>query len=449
MKFEYLADMNEHINKNPENILSIDIEKLEVEYISRYSVQSVSLEKKHNCYIVFENKKSYEEYLKENKVNYSLPEINTINTHINTQEISKLRNILSVEYIDIIDENQNEEVEVIIDGTEYSDIVNWGAKYANIENYWNNGYTGKGVNIGIIDTMFDQNSKDVNIVDYVSDIMSSSGSTHGMRVANVAAATLNNQSTVGNAYGANIYAYAAQGNPEMLASGAIDRGLNYFIKLGNIDVINMSFGLYTKTSYTRGLLFEKLYDQGCTLVASAGNNVRPGSIHTPSEHHRVVCVAGVEKTSYGGIKIVERHGGYEPSAQFLGPSVAVEVSENDVAVGTSFAAPWIAGFVALLKEKYPNDNTEELLDRMRMNSEYGFAGSKAFFPKHENPIPRPDTPSPVNPLPSNTIKIGTSNNQVLDVKKIQINTGIPKGIVDIKKIQTKVNGKILDLYARN
>lgn len=126
-------------------------------------------------------------------------------------------------------------------------------------------------------------------------------------------------------------------------------GLQWAIENG-MHVINMSLSTSSKDYYG---IFHELADQAYfrnVMLVSAVNNIPAPSY--PSLYSSVISVAAHE-----GKDPFTFYYNPEPPVEFGAPGIDVKVAWNEkqylVSTGNSFAAPHIAGIVALVRSKHP------------------------------------------------------------------------------------------------
>lgn len=230
----------------------------------------------------------------------------------------------------------------------FSQTVDWGLKKLGIEELHKKGFTGKGVKVGIIDSGCDLSHPDLKIAssqDFTGSGTPEDSSGHGTHVAGIIAAQGNNHGVLGVAPDAEVHIFkgldGSNGNLKSITtalSSAIDAGM---------DVINMSLGT-TSDSKTLHKLIKKARDKGIMVVVASGNTGKDEDFY-PASYEECIAVGAIDNsfqvayfTTFGdqldvvspGAKILSTHlnGGYA------------------VLSGTSMAAPFVTGCLALMKE---------------------------------------------------------------------------------------------------
>ncbi|HEX8521333.1 MAG TPA: S8 family serine peptidase [Tepidisphaeraceae bacterium] len=250
--------------------------------------------------------------------------------------------------------------------------------------------TGKGVTIAFCDTGVDYSHPALgggfgaghkvkagwDFVDNDADPFDTYG--HGTNTAGIAAATgfdYQGQHYSGIAPDAEIVELRIAKDGSTIQDQTLEQALQWIIqnyKTYNISIANVSFGggNYT-SSYTNPTLsdeFQKLHDLGILVISSSGNagvNSFGGTgIAYPAADANVAAVGGLN--AEGQIDTVTQRG---PLLDLLAPGVNVptttKFSGYGAASGTSFAAPFVTGAAALLKQVNPNFQAADLFSILR------------------------------------------------------------------------------------
>ncbi|MEK3955871.1 S8 family peptidase [Psychrobacillus sp. FSL K6-1464] len=272
--------------------------------------------------------------------------------------------------------------------------ASWGHQYAGIVNAHKKGYTGKGVNIAILDSGIAPHeeltvSGGVSFVDYTNSYSDDNG--HGTHVAGIVGAKNNGKGIIGVAPDASIYAVkvmSADGKGDVLN---FIKGINWAIE-NDMDIVNMSIGT-TYNSPILQMVVKKAMDAGVTVVAAAGNNGsnQRENLLYPGNYPESITVSSVGQT--GKISEFSSNGA---NVDFAAPGERiVSTAKNGTyegRSGTSMATPYVTGMVAILKEseKYTKPAQFEL--RLRMGIVdlgakgkdnlygYGLANLTSFYP---------------------------------------------------------------------
>lgn len=297
-----------------------------------------------------------------------------------------------------------------------------GPAFHNAATAWSQGATGQGVKIAVIDTGIDTDSPEfAGRIDPASADVAGNGTVeavdgHGTQVAMVAAAARNNTGIMGIAYNATVIALRADMPGSCAnASGAdsdgcvfVDRdiaaGIDRAVGAG-ATVINLSLGGDAPNS-TLIAAVKRAVAAGAVVVVSAGNEgdgsdpaIDPNQPNPFASGVRIagggsVIIAG-SVNEQGQISAFSNRAGAQATwyLSALGERVCC-VYENGVlqventpsgnyvtlVSGTSFAAPQIAGAVALLKQAFPNLSGAQMVDILLASArDAGSAGTDAVY----------------------------------------------------------------------
>lgn len=239
--------------------------------------------------------------------------------------------------------------------------------YANVGNAWNS-YRGSGVTVAVIDTGIDTDhaefagkiseysynaSEDKIVKDYTladggydwSLIEDEQG--HGTSVAGVVASSMNGEGVVGIAPEATLLIIKAEcdGNGNFYRTSDLVFGLYYAIER-DADVVNMSFG-GNENAFERatGLAV----DSDIICVAAAGNDAT-ATPQYPAADENVIGVGALGENSWA----LATYSNYGENSDVVAPGTTYTAKLNGgygAATGTSFAAPIVAGAMALLKQQ--------------------------------------------------------------------------------------------------
>ncbi|MFM5908793.1 MAG: S8 family peptidase [Novosphingobium sp.] len=294
-----------------------------------------------------------------------------------------------------------------------------GPSFHNVIPAWQLGATGAGVTLAIIDSGIDTTNPEFSgrISAASADVAGSRGldngdSSHGTQVALTAAAARNGTGIVGIAYGATIQALRADSpgscaTPKTGDSGgcsffdsAITAGIDRAINAG-AKVINISLGGSPPNQSLRAAI-ARAASAGIVVVVSAGNDgvsstTNPDSFAVglrQAGNGNVIIAGSVDENRQ--ISSFSNHAGTEAQWYLMGMGERVCcVYENgqikvttdasgqqfvSVVSGTSFAAPQVAGAVALLRQYFPNLTATQTVDLLlRTASDAGAAGTDDLF----------------------------------------------------------------------
>lgn len=244
------------------------------------------------------------------------------------------------------------------------------ATSANAIPAWSSGASGAGVTIGLVDSGIDQGSAEFlgrilpqsrDVTGMNRGIQDTEG--HGTSIAAVAAAARDDSGIMGIAWGANLAIMRAD-------SGRCDDGCSYTdsaIAAGveaaasaGARVISLSLGGTPGTPALR-TAFVRAAQSGAVIVVSAGNDssaeVDPLAAAAIGSSGRAVIIAGAVDANGVIADFSNRAGAAQ--AQYLA-AVGIRVRSFDhtgaafLYSGTSYAAPSVAGAVAVLAQAFPS-----------------------------------------------------------------------------------------------
>ena len=198
--------------------------------------------------------------------------------------------------------------------------------------------------------------------------------SHGTRVSSCIAAKMNNSTGLAsvaggwNAQGVNLIMYkiSTTGSP---STGYVASAIEDAIEL-DVDIVNFSFGAVDWYDDDIDDMIDEGYEAGIIFTASVGN-INHNEIAWPASHEYVIAVGGSE---YIQSQDEERRwepgpagqgSNYGEGLEILAPAnswSAIRYGGYDATVGTSFAAPTVAGIIALMKSINPCLSLEMVRD---------------------------------------------------------------------------------------
>lgn len=259
--------------------------------------------------------------------------------------------------------------------------ITWGIARVKAPEAWNNS-TGKNVKIAILDTGISSTHPDltvsggINLVGKSKNNKWSDDNGHGTHVAGIIAARNNSIGVVGVAPDAELYAVKVL---DAYGSGYISdviEGIDWAVQ-NNMNVVSMSLGTAT---YSQALndTTANAYKAGILLVAAAGNsgdgNLSTDDVLYPAKFDSVIAISAID---YNNIAPIWSADGAEVELAAPGVDVYSTWLDGGYATksGTSMAAPFVSGVVALIKSKNLSMISQEIRDSLAHNAvDLGDAG---------------------------------------------------------------------------
>jgi subtilisin family serine protease len=297
--------------------------------------------------------------------------IPALSANVPLASMDLLRQLPEVEYV------QQDET-VTIDGQ----VVGWGITKTKATGMHVRGVTGKGVKIAILDTGIDTNHPDLHVsggacmLSYCPNAYNDDNG-HGTHVAGIIAAKNNHIGVLGVAPEASIYAVKVL---DRFGEGTISTvlaGIEWAIQ-NHMDIINLSFAASEGSPVLKEAI-DKAYQKGILVVAAAGNNGNEkgtgDTVEYPAKYDSAIAVAAINNQN---VRVAYSATG--PAVEVAAPGeniystvpVACDLDGNPDGytwmAGTSMAAPFVSGILALYKQQYPNKTNVELRQMLRANA---------------------------------------------------------------------------------
>lgn len=239
---------------------------------------------------------------------------------------------------------------------------------------WNEGYTGAGVKIAVIDTGIHAHRElsiagGFSAVDYTGDYADDNG--HGTHVAGIIAAKSNGEAMVGIAPDAELYAVKSMDENGDGTLQDLLEGLEWAIEQ-DMDIINLSLGSSEDSPLLHELV-DRAYAEGIVVIGASGNNqedvpLGTNTVYYPAKYDSVIAVGAVSRWNTRGV-----FSSVGTEVELSAPGVDVistYVNEDGTdgyaqASGTSQAAPHVTGMIALMMQKYPSMTNGQLRREIR------------------------------------------------------------------------------------
>lgn len=237
-----------------------------------------------------------------------------------------------------------------------AETIDWGLAMLNVPSHWQR-TAGRGVRVAVLDTGIDADHPDLAAaIDDLYDFTRSRSGTadangHGTHTAGIVAARKNGGGVVGVAPECRLIVGKVLGDDGSGSSSGVAAGVDWACDQG-ADVINLSLGSPDSDPRLHAAI-QRATAKGKFVIAAAGNAGRANSVGYPARWNETVAIAAVD-----------RHGRLAGFSS-QGPEVDLAAPGQDVLStflrggyaklsGTSMAAPFVAGVVALLVSLHRN-----------------------------------------------------------------------------------------------
>lgn len=281
-------------------------------------------------------------------------------------------------------------------GSEFT--ANWGVGGINAQVAWQNGATGAGVLVGVIDTGIHPEHPELagRISPNSIDIRAGrnalvTNETHGSELSSLIAGNYNGAQTVGVAFDATILAIRADNGAGSFENTDLANAINYARQQG-VDVINLSLGSSSPSPANVEQAIRTATAAGIIIVVSAGNDGDTGATRPnypgflaidPLVSNGLIMIAGGLNpngtvnpasnppgiaddwyiTAPGWQIIVPDYGAPGPVPGFQSCGAAAGIAANLCRIqGTSYASPHVAGAVALVMDAFPGLTPQQVVD---------------------------------------------------------------------------------------
>lgn len=230
-----------------------------------------------------------------------------------------------------------------------SEVADWGLVATGIPDA-HKLTKGAGITVAVIDTGYavhpDLEGNVLPAIDLTGDNTNGvDGNGHGTHVAGIIAAAENDIGIIGVAPQAKILPIKVLDNGGHGGFPNIELGIRAAIA-ANVDIINLSLGAPFTPPSTLYAAVREAYEKGIVIVAAAGND--SSAVNWPAKFDEVIAVAALDKDGK-----MARFSSRGPEVDAGAPGVDIYStylnSQYALLKGTSQAAPFIAGCVALIK----------------------------------------------------------------------------------------------------
>nr|WP_232337189.1 S8 family serine peptidase [Lysinibacillus timonensis] len=263
-------------------------------------------------------------------------------------------------------------------------LQDWGIQAVKAPTAWESEFTGKGVKIAVLDTGIAPHNDleiagGVSFTSYTPSYIDDNG--HGTHVAGIIGAENNDIGVVGVAPDADVYAVKVLDRNGSGNLSDIIKGIDWAIT-NNMDIINLSLGTQVDSLALKQTV-DKAYNKGILVVAAAGNDGNSEGIgETVDYPARYDSVIAVSATDSSNIRGAFSSTGAEVEVAGPGMKILSTFLSNQYAYmnGTSMAAPFVAGNLALLKQANSTSTHIQLRKKLKETViDIGVSGKDSFY----------------------------------------------------------------------
>lgn len=243
-------------------------------------------------------------------------------------------------------------------------VSGWGIPKIRANSTSGKTYTGLGVKIAILDSGISPHedlkvSGGKSFVPYTKSYFDDNG--HGSHIAGIISAKDNTIGVVGIAPDANLYSVKVlDENGEGLLSD-VASGMDWAINQ-EMDIINLSLGSSSHSSVLEAMT-KKAESKGILVVAAAGNggsdNIQENTVEYPAKYSSVIAVGSINKVNKRSLFSAT---GSELDVVAPGEQIYSTLINNQYGYmdGTSMAAGYVSGTLAVLKESFPTLSSQKI-----------------------------------------------------------------------------------------
>ncbi|NEW04679.1 S8 family serine peptidase [Paenibacillus sp. SYP-B3998] len=386
--------------------------------------ESITGEDEQRVIVTFKDKKKVDKSLIKGKIKREYKHLPSVSAKMSSKEIEKLKKSAAVE-----------SVEPDIQLQAASQTMDWGISVVNATYAWNNGYTGKGVKVAVLDSGINTHHDDLNVaggasfVSYTSSYDDDFG--HGTHVAGIIGAKNNDIGVVGVAPDASLYAVKVLDSHGIGYLSDVIQGIDWGID-NKMDIINLSMATSVDSPSLHRAV-DNAHASGLLVVAAAGNtgNAQGSgeSLQYPAKYMSVISAGAVDPSHQRAPFSATGN-----QLEVVGPGTSINSTylNNAYATlsGTSMAAAFVSGELAILKQKnsaYTNVQLRGQLDQS--NEDLGQKGKDSWYgyglvgvEKGINTIPV-DAPAPPKDTVYASVYASVYRNSMISSAGVSITTG--------------------------
>jgi subtilisin family serine protease len=216
-----------------------------------------------------------------------------------------------------------------------------------IKEFHDKGLTGKGITIGIIDSGFNIAHDELRRKTFLTDMGGGTDFYHGTAVASVAAGR-----NIGVAPHAELVCIDVCKENRTVSSDIVAKAIRECVYT-YCDIINISLRFFRGKEVEEALKFAE--EEGVIVVAAAGNDGDGDTTGFPADHPTVLSVGSVNSKGDPSDFSSPNHVDVVTLGENVLSAYWKVIDDYTYSTGTSFAAPIISGFLALLIQDTADD----------------------------------------------------------------------------------------------
>jgi subtilisin len=244
-----------------------------------------------------------------------------------------------------------------------STLIPWGISAIGANELWPY-YMGQGVGVAIIDTGIHHHHPDLKeAISYGYNVLQPGKpprdeNGHGTHIAGTIAAYGQKNGIIGVAPATKIHPVKAFDEDGTAYVSDIIEGIAWCVEK-RIPIINMSFGIHENSPSLRRAV-QNAYRQGCTIIASAGNDGNEKKVDYPAQYNEVISVGAIHANQE-----LANFSNNVGKIDYYAPGVAIDschrLRSYRTLSGTSMAAAHVSGALAQLMSALPHVHPHTIL----------------------------------------------------------------------------------------
>ncbi|MCA1320475.1 S8 family serine peptidase [Bacillus tianshenii] len=255
----------------------------------------------------------------------------------------------------------------------------WAIEHVLAPRAWKSGTYGAGVKVGVLDSGISPHPDlsirtGISFVSYTQSTIDDFG--HGTHVAGIIASN-NKTNIVGVAPEAALYPIKVLDQHGIGTLNDVLKGIDWAIS-NKLDILNLSFGTEVYSETLKNIL-DRAYAQNMLIVASTGNEGNNLDVFYPAKFSTVIAVSAVDQNNS-----IAPFSSIGDTVEIAAPGIGIYSTYLDNGYtymnGTSMAAPFVTGTLALLKSQDPSATNDTLRKRLRdLALDIGPIGKDKYF----------------------------------------------------------------------